>query len=93
MMCWLDQTNGVADVSIVIKVKEGADGLWNVYRDIDPVVTQLSLGSAIRTARGLGRATHDNTGMAVLVVMICPVGMTLLARYAKPAIQHTAVAA
>jgi hypothetical protein len=80
-------------VSIVIKVKEGADGLWNVCRDLDPVVTQLSLGSAIRTARGLGRATHGDTGMAVLVVMICPIGMTLLARYARPAVQHSAAAA
>lgn len=80
-------------MSIVIKVKEGADGLWNVCRDTDPVVTRLSLGSAIRTARGLGRATHDDTGIAVLVVMICPVGMTLLARYAKPVVQHHAAAA
>lgn len=80
-------------MSIVIKVKEGADGSWNVCRDADPVVTQLSLGSAIRTARGLGRATHDDTGIAVLVVMICPVGMTLLARYAKPAVHESAAAA
>lgn len=71
-------------MSIVIKVKEGTDGLWNVCRDADPVVTRLSLGSAIQTARGLGRATHANTGIAVLVVMICPNGMTLLARYAEP---------
>lgn len=80
-------------MSIVIKVKESVGGSWQVCRNADLVSTQPSLGSAIRMARGLGRAIHDDTGIVVLVMMICPIGVTLLARYAQPAERQSAAAA
>jgi hypothetical protein len=72
-------------MSIVFKIKAGTGGLWDVCRGTTPIVTELSLGSAIKVGRELGRAAHDSTSAVVLVAMICPdgMGMTMLARYAK----------
>ena len=82
---------GVCLMRSVFCVEEGVIG-WRVRQGATGLAEALTLASAIKRARKLGRDYHERTGSEVTVELVIPEKSLLLEQHPRRTLEATAAA-